>query len=932
MRRALTEGGSFLVTLSREFVIPTVPAALCVTYEAAFDAGTPDAMRDAFEVALVDDQGRPLTFTIQGAAGAPPASGLLPPPLPASPDACFNHAEGHAPFRAPGAALDGSGSTLAVDVSHLPPGARATLVLRLVNNDRDRATTVRLTDFRLKPADGRLDFGGSPGTALSRLAEVGGGGPGSVADAVVPCAEGGTAAGPAIPRAAFTPTNYFAGGPPGPETADGDSVLPPDGRLVFTTTAEFDRGTLFNTTATNPVDQLELVGIPRAFPFIWIPNENESVSKLDTRTGREVARYWTGPPGFDGQPSRTTVDSLGNCWVANRYAGSVIKFGLLENGQAIDRNGNGRIDTAVDIDGDGDISLTEMLPWGQDECVLFEVIVIPGLEATYVPGTFDRPYTHDWTHPGPRSLAVDGQDNVWIGTLGSRKFYHVEGATGRILRVIDASPWGHSAYGAVTDRNGVIWSSGHDRNHVLRLDPRTDPPTISAVSLGHFVYGLGLDYQGHLFASGWTHNRLTKLNTEPNPPVIVWSRGYGELHQARGVVATQADNDIWVVSSSGNQLHRYDNGGSRKASIGGFSHPTGVAVDAADQIWVADLHSEFIHRINPTNNRVELSKRIVGSGGHYTYSDMTGQVLANIIRRGTWTEIVDSARGQTVWGTLAVSAETPPGTFVSLKVRAADARGALAGQPRQSVVAGQPLPDVRGRFLEVELTLGTDVTNATPVVRDLTVLAVPPPTLVTEAPGGVFAPGAALLLSGRAEAAQPAAGDALAANAVTHVLVNGRAVAALDPAGHFYTPVEIQPGRNEFLVTAADLYGQTATNTLVLWGACPAETAGLEPVTASVTPVYGRTTFNEWTRTLYADLALRHDGTYPVQPPCWSASRGSATPPSACWPRTASRRTASPTTTTPPPRRRAGGPASARSRSTIPAACRSPTGSWCWGG
>jgi len=126
-------------------------------------------MRDAFEIALVDDAGRPLTFTIQGNSGPVPASATAAPVLPPSPDALFNYTDGHAPFLAPGAALSAGNSrnlALAVDLSQLPPGFPARLILRLVNNDADHSTAVRLTDVRLSALEPGLNFAGSPHTAL----------------------------------------------------------------------------------------------------------------------------------------------------------------------------------------------------------------------------------------------------------------------------------------------------------------------------------------------------------------------------------------------------------------------------------------------------------------------------------------------------------------------------------------------------------------------------------------------------------------------------------------------------------------------------------------------------------------------------------------------------------------------------------------------
>ena len=170
----ITEGDSFLVSLEKTFTIPTGAGLLWITYTApSFDTTATNFMRDAFEAALVDASGRPLTFTIQGAAGVAPASATTPAILPASPDAFFNHTEGHAPFIAPGAALNLPSQPPISD----PAGGREStrprlhprLILRLVNNDLDHGTTVRITDVRFEASDPTLNLGGSPATALALL-------------------------------------------------------------------------------------------------------------------------------------------------------------------------------------------------------------------------------------------------------------------------------------------------------------------------------------------------------------------------------------------------------------------------------------------------------------------------------------------------------------------------------------------------------------------------------------------------------------------------------------------------------------------------------------------------------------------------------------------------------------------------------------------
>ena len=65
------------------------------------------------------------------------------------------------------------------------------------------------------------------------------------------------------------------------------------------------------------------------------------------------------------------VDKNGDCWVANRTQGnfrpSVTQ--IVTTG-GIDRNLNSIIDTSTDLNSNGQIDPTEILPWGQDERII----------------------------------------------------------------------------------------------------------------------------------------------------------------------------------------------------------------------------------------------------------------------------------------------------------------------------------------------------------------------------------------------------------------------------------------------------------------------------------------------------------------------------------------------------------------------------------
>ncbi|MFW9880723.1 MAG: hypothetical protein ACFFG0_47260, partial [Candidatus Thorarchaeota archaeon] len=235
---------------------------------------------------------------------------------------------------------------------------------------------------------------------------------------------------------------------------------------TYTVNADFDEGELIGVEYDTVPDQLQLSEEFVTLPFIWVPNNEGTVSKVNTETGEELGRYWVSP--FAGSPSRTTVDLEGNCWVGNRDAGTVVKIGLYEYGEFIDRNGNGVCDTSTD---------SIPLPWGQDECVLYEVVLIPGHQGTYAPGTYPGPYdTNHWL-TSPRSLAVDENNNLWTASYNPCHFYYINGETGQIDFSKTVTVPGHYAYGAVMDENQMLWSTnrptGHGIPHIVRLNTMT---------------------------------------------------------------------------------------------------------------------------------------------------------------------------------------------------------------------------------------------------------------------------------------------------------------------------------------------------------------------------------------------------------------------------------------------------------------------------
>jgi YVTN family beta-propeller protein len=402
-------------------------------------------------------------------------------------------------------------------------------------------------------------------------------------------------------------------------------ALGDSGSKTYTVNADFDDGSLINVSYDAFPDQLQLIDTGEAFEFIWVAASiRGTIVKIDTVTGAILGEYQSAPSGRARNPSRTTVDANGNVWAGNRDEssgglGSVVHVGLEENGQCVDRNGNGSIETSTGL---GDIK-----PWtnsggadnnggvstAEDECIIHYV---------RTSGT------------NVRTVAVDGLNNVWVGGYANRthELYDSAGVAvpGSQFNV------GCGGYGGLFDANGVLWSANISQSRLLRYDANTKAWSCIFVPQS---YGLGIDTNGNIWNSTYSNNTVWRISATGTP-----TGSFPTLGAAgdRGVVVTPADNNVWIANSWGNTVSRLDNNGNYLTQVTVGSTPTGVAVDAAGKVWVTNYSSDNVMRIDPATNSVDLTVSLGGGARPYNYSDMTGSTLTAPPDIGTWTVDYDS--------------------------------------------------------------------------------------------------------------------------------------------------------------------------------------------------------------------------------------------------------------------------------------------------
>jgi RHS repeat-associated protein/uncharacterized repeat protein (TIGR01451 family) len=458
-------------------------------------------------------------------------------------------------------------------------------------------------------------------------------------------------------------------------------------------------------------NQLRLDNTTNAFNFIWVAVSTKgTVLKFNTATGQILGEYWTSPTGQPKDPSRTTVDKNGSVWASNRAGNSVVHIGLVENGQCVDRNGNGVIDTSRgygDIRGwpnTGGADTNGGVTTAQDECLLHYVRV---------------------RSSGTRHVSVDENNDVWVGGTGGRHFDLVDGRTGVIKR--QENSVGYGGYGGLIDRNGVIWSAAS----LLRWDtalPLNGANGVNWRGYSHSSYGLCLGPDGHVW------------NTEYGPYIRRFSPEGTLLgtftHGGSGAQGCVVDRNghVWVAHSlGGNSVGHLKPDGSLVGSVRVGSGPTGVAVDGAGKVWATNYYSGTVSRIDPNLGplgpdgvtrvgQVDFTSAYLG-GNLYNYSDMTGSTLAGAPDNGTWTVVRDSGAAGSEWGKVTWHGQVCGDATLTVTVASSE-NGTTFSAP-VAVRSGEDFDVPNGRYLRVSVAFKRSSKGESPVLYNLSIGTAP---------------------------------------------------------------------------------------------------------------------------------------------------------------------------------------------------------------
>ena len=283
--------------------------------------------------------------------------------------------------------------------------------------------------------------------------------------------------------------------------------------------------------------------------------------------------------------------------------------------------------------------------------------VDPSGTITTIAGTGERGFSGD-NGPAvaarldlPLGVAVDGAGNLYIADYWNHRIRRVD-PSGTITTFAGTGESGFSGdngpaveahlknpRGVVVDGTGNLYIADASNHRIRQVDPSGTITTIAGTGKEGFSgdngtateaqlawpYGLAVDAAGNLYVADSENNRIRRVDTTRTITTIA---GTGEpgfsgdngpavearLDFPRGVAVDGAGN-LYVADSENNRVRRVDTTGTITTIAGkglsAFSgdngpavdahlwRPTGLAVDGASNLYIADSWNDRIRRVDP---------------------------------------------------------------------------------------------------------------------------------------------------------------------------------------------------------------------------------------------------------------------------------------------------------------------------------------------
>lgn len=453
----------------------------------------------------------------------------------------------------------------------------------------------------------------------------------------------------------------------------------------LTSPGDFSGGIFDRTQLSEATGGVSLVSSTNSVPFLWIPIPDLGVvSKVDPRTGAELARYQMGPQSSPWTPNAVASDERGNAYVACAAdgGGKIVKILASGASRSVLRTPEC---TSFDYNGD---KRADVLAWGRDT----RVSVVASLSSK------------------PSSLARSEDGLLWVGLSGEQSVVAMDADKQTVLKtvLIDGAP-----DTMIAGPRGSLWVVCGDTGKLLAIDTMLGAVTRTCKIGACTPRSAYADGAGYIWLG--TDQGLVCVNASDGAYV---THRLPDGARLAGVTMDKNGN-IWGACPSKNELVCFsgdDVSVSKSVAVG--HGPNSVSVDSDGYVWSLNEADGTATRVDPRAGKCVAT--VSTAGAPFSSTPFAASVLKNgVSPTGSWRMLFDSKIPGSAWGSLAWACVAAGGSL-RVEVRSANAPEEIQSQPFVEVSNGFDFSVPNGEFLEVKATFAGGG-NSTSVLKGLCV-------------------------------------------------------------------------------------------------------------------------------------------------------------------------------------------------------------------